>query len=160
MHPGESSKALLFAAILSLVILVAGCGGDGQSGNGGAQEGNGGSDVAREQGGAAKKDAREVKIALGTVKFVNVEKEKFSLKPSADVQGEKFLAFKLTPGATITLDGQQAEPADMKKGQQAQVEYVAPNNEGRRNGARVVKLFASDTTTENGRKSDEGEETG
>ncbi|QYJ16082.1 hypothetical protein Rxycam_01913 [Rubrobacter xylanophilus DSM 9941] len=133
----------LFALILAALCLVAGCSGGGdenrQQSAGSDQQGN----AAREEqrGGTGNRPA--LKIALGSVQSVNAEKERFTLKPSAEAQGEEPIPFKLAPEASITLDGRQAELSQMKPGQQAQVEYVVRENLAVPNRARVVELFSA-----------------
>jgi hypothetical protein len=75
---------------------------------------------------------------FGTVKFVNPKTEGFSVRPTIDEQGNKPVAFRLANKTSITLGGKEAKLEDMKKGQQAQVEYVERNE---RNRARSVRLF-------------------
>jgi hypothetical protein len=132
MHSRGPSKALFLAMIVLIAGLLTSCGGGDQSGSGSQQDG-----AAKEKKG---KNAPEKKIALGTVGFVNPETERFTVRPSTDEQGEKPIAFKLVKKARITLGGKEVELGDMKKGQQAQVEYVVRNDNNR---ARSVKLFES-----------------
>jgi hypothetical protein len=132
MHPKGPSKALFLAMIVLIAGLLAGCGGGDQSGGGSKQDG-----AAKEKKGG---NAPEKKIALGTIRFVNPETKRFTVRPSTDEQGEKPIAFKLAKKARITLGGKEVELGDMKKGQQAQVEYVVRNDNNR---ARSVKLFES-----------------
>lgn len=144
MQPRGPSTALFVVAFILLVGLLAGCGGGDQSQNGaqdgaagGAKQGDGNG-----QGQGAAGQQREPsgrKIMLGTVVFVNPETERFTLRPAADVQGEKPIPFKVVPKAKITLDEKEATFEDMEQGQQAQVEYVVKNDQNR---ARVVILFS------------------
>jgi hypothetical protein len=121
------------AAIL-LTGLLAGCGGgqsEGESGGAGEQEG----------GEAAKKDAPETKTALGTIRSVKTENKKIILNRTVVSSGtgerkEEPAPFKLTKQAKITLDNEPVELADIKEGQQAQITYVAKNQ----NLAREVVL--------------------
>jgi hypothetical protein len=131
--------------LLVVLILLAGCGGDDQSGNGGQDAGSPGG--AKKQGGeAAKKGAPATKIALGTVRGVNVEGEsrRLVLKPSTNEQSKKPIPFRITKQATITLDDEKAELADIKEGQQAQITYIVKNERYR---AREVKLFSAGGAT-------------
>ena len=66
-------------------------------------------------------------------------------------QGKKRLVFKLAKKSKVTLGGKEAKLEDMKKGQQAQVEYVERNE---RNRARSVRLF----DTGGGSQDDQGGE--
>src|SRR4029453_11942147 len=68
----------------------------------------------------------------------NLKTEGFSVRPTIDEQGNKPVAFRLAHETSITLGGKEAKLEDMKKGQQAQVEYVERNE---RNRARSVRLF-------------------
>jgi hypothetical protein len=93
-----------------------------------------GENVPKKQG----KNAPKKKILFGTVTFVNTKTEGFSVRPTIDEQGKKPVAFRLANESSITLGGKEAKLEDMKKGQQAQVEYVERNE---RNRARSVRLF-------------------
>ncbi len=75
---------------------------------------------------------------------MKAENKRFTLAPSTDEQGKKSIAFKAIPDAKITLDGEEVELADMKKGQQAKVEYVVREKLGVPNRARVLELFSND----------------
>jgi hypothetical protein len=153
MHSRRLSTALFLVVFILLTGLLAGCGGDDQSGNGG--QGDGSSGGAKKQGGeAAKKGMSATKMALGTVKRVNIEGEsrRLVLKPSTDEQSKKPIPFRITKQATITLDDEKADLADIKEGQQAQVTYFVKNEHNR---AREVKLFSAGGAT-----SEAGENTG
>ena len=131
--------------LLIVLILLAGCGGGDQSGNGG--QGDGSSGGTKKQGGeAAKKGVPATKIALGTVRRVNLEGEsrRLVLKPSTNEQSKKAIPFRITKHATITLDDEKAELADIKEGQQAQISYIVKNEHNR---AREVKLFSAGGAT-------------
>jgi hypothetical protein len=131
--------------LLVVLILLAGCGGGDQSGNGGQDDGSPGG--AKKQGGeATNKGAPATKIALGTVRRVNVEGEsrRLVLKPSTNEQSKKPIPFRITKQATITLDDEKAELADIKEGQQAQITYIVKNERYR---AREVKLFSAGGAT-------------
>ena len=132
MHLRGPSKALLLATIVLISGLLTSCGGGDQAGSGSQQDGGG-----KEK---KEKNAPEKKIALGTVAFVNPETKRFTVRPSTEEQGEKPIVFKLGKKAKITLGGEEASMEDMKKGQQAQVEYVVKNDNNR---VRSVKLFES-----------------
>jgi hypothetical protein len=146
MHPRGLSTALFLAMIVLIAGLLAGCGGGDQSGSGSQQ--NGGSqakqdeNAPKKQGGNApkqrKKNAPEKKILFGIVRFVNPKTEGFSVHPRVPEQGKKPVVFRLAQQTEITLDGKKAKLEDMKKGQQAQVEYIVRND---RNRALTVRLF-------------------
>ncbi|ABG06000.1 hypothetical protein Rxyl_3093 [Rubrobacter xylanophilus DSM 9941] len=141
MLRGRKEVLALFALLLAGLCLVAGCAGGGDEDRrqaGGDRQGK----AAREERGGAQ-SRPELKIALGSIQAVNAEKERFTLKPSAEAQGEKPIPFKLAPGAGITLDGEEAQLSDMKPGQQAQVEYVVREDLAVPNRARVVELFSA-----------------
>jgi hypothetical protein len=156
MHPRGLSPALFLAMIVLIAGFLAGCGGGDQSGGGSQQ--NGGSQAKQDenapekQGGNApqkqRKNAPEKKILFGIVKFVNPKTEGFSVKPTIKKQGEKPVVFRLAQQTRITLGGKEAKLEDMKKGQQAQVEYVVRND---RNRARVVRLFEGGGETQDGK---------
>ena len=138
MHPRGSSTALFLAIIVLIAGLLAGCGGGDQSGSASQQDGGG---KAGQDGNAPKeqgKNAPEKKILFGVVKFVNPKTEGFSVRPTIEEQGKKPVVFRLAKESSITLGGKEAKLEDMKKGQQAQVEYVERND---RNRARTVRLF-------------------
>ena len=130
------------AVFFLLAGLVAGCGGSDETGSGSqdAGENGGGGD-----GGAAKKasETTETKIALGEVISVKPDKEKIVLRKAvAEDQGGERMVFKVKKNARITLAGKEAEFADAKEGQQAQVEYVV--SEEKTNRAKAVQLFEGD----------------
>ncbi|HKH39033.1 MAG TPA: hypothetical protein VKA82_17920 [Rubrobacter sp.] len=138
MHQRGISTVLFLATIVFIAGLLTGCGGGDQSGSGSQQDGGSkaeqGKNAPVEQG----KNAPKKKIVFGTVKFVNPKTEGFSVRPTIEEQGKKPVVFRLANETSITLDGKEAKLEDMKKGQQAQVEYVERNE---RNRARSVKLF-------------------
>jgi hypothetical protein len=138
MHQRGLSTVLFLATIISIAGLLTGCGGGDQSGSGSQQEG--GSQAEQGENAPVKqgKDAPKKKIVFGVVTFVNPKTEGFSVRPTIDEQGSKPVVFRLANETSITLDGNEAKMEDMKKGQQAQVEYVERNE---RNRARSVRLF-------------------
>ena len=151
MHPRGPSTALFLAMIVLIAGLLMGCGGDEQSGGGSQQ---GGSEAKQGENAPKKrKNAPEKKILLGRVAFVNPKTEGFSVRPTIDQQGKKPVVFRLAKEATITLAGKEAKLEDMKKGQQAQVEYLVRND---RNRAVSVRLFEGG----GGSKDDQGTENG
>ncbi len=136
MHFQRSVTVLLSTFAVLLVYFVAGCGGEEQSGNGSQDGGSGG---AQKQGGeGSKQEISAPKIALGTVTRVDAEAERIILRPSSEEQGKKPLRFKVSENTTITLDDEEAELSDAKKGQQAQITYVVKDG---RNLARKVALI-------------------
>lgn len=138
MHTKARSATFL---LVILVILLAGCGGGGGGGQDGQQEG--GADQDKKGAPEAGKNAPEAKIALGTVKRVNYEKERVVIRPS---QGEGLMTFGVKPEARIMLGDEKVELADVKKGQQAQIEYIQ-NNKLKR--ASSLQLFAAGGETTN-----------
>jgi hypothetical protein len=138
MHQRGISTVLFLATIVLIAGLLTGCGGGDQSGSGSQQDGGSkaeqGKNAPKKQG----KNAPRKKIVFGTVTFVNPKTEGFSVRPTIEEQGKKPVVFRLANETSITLDGKKAKLEDMKKGQQAQVEYVERNE---RNRARSVKLF-------------------
>jgi hypothetical protein len=143
MHLRGPSAALSFIAFILLAVLLAGCAGGGdQAGNGGAQGGDGEQEGAA-QGEGTQAGAPEYKIALGEVISVKPDRRKIILRPSTEEQGDR-LVFKVIDDAEITLDDQPAEMADVQEGQQAQIEYIAFNEQNR---ARIVELISSDEGT-------------
>lgn len=156
MHPRGPSTALFLAMIVFIAVLLAGCGGGDQSGSGSQQNGGGNAEQDKnapvKQDGTKKqgKNAPKKKILFGVVKFVNPKTEGFSVRPTIEEQGNKPVVFRLTSDTSITLDGKEAKLEDMKKGQQAQVEYVERNG---RNRARTVRLFEAEGGSQGGEKS-------
>jgi hypothetical protein len=146
MHPRGPSTALFLAMFVFIAVLLTGCGGGDQSGSGSQQNGGGeaaqDANAPKKQGGNAPKkqggNAPKKKVLFGVVKFVNPKTEGFSVRPTIEEQGKKPVVFRLSNETSITLDGNEAKLEDMKKGQQAQVEYVERND---RNRARTVRLF-------------------
>jgi hypothetical protein len=138
MHQRGISTVLFLATIVFIAGLLTGCGGGDQSGSGSQQDGGSkaeqGKNAPVEQG----ENAPKKKIVFGTVTFVNPKTEGFSVRPTIEEQGKKPVVFRLAHESSITLEGKEAKLEDMKKGQQAQVEYVERNE---RNRARSVKLF-------------------
>ena len=157
MHQRGITTVLFLATIV--FILITGCGGGDQSGSGSQQDG--GSQAEQGQNAPKKQDenaskkqgenAPKKKVVFGTVTFVNPKTEGFSVRPTIEEQGNKPLVFRLANETSITLDGNEAKMEDMKKGQQAQVEYVERNE---RNRARSVRLFE----TSKGSQDDQGGE--
>ena len=141
MHPRGPSKALFLATIVLIAGLLTSCGGGDQAGSGSQQEGGANEKKGKNAPEKKGKNAPEKKIALGTVRFVNPETKRFTVHPSTEEQGEKPIVFKLGKKAKITLGGEEAKMEEMKKGQQAQVEYVVKNDNNR---VRSVKLFESE----------------
>jgi len=146
--------------IVLIVGLLTGCGGGDQSGSGSQQDGGKGAkqdqNTPEKQDGNAPKQKAEnepaKKILFGLVAFVNPKTEGFSVKPTIKKQGKKPVVFRLAQQSRITLGGKEAKLEDMKKGQQAQVEYVVRND---RNRARVVRLFEGGEDTQDGKGGEE-----
>jgi hypothetical protein len=144
MHPRGPSTAHFLVTIVLIAGLLTGCGGGDQSGSGSQQ--NGGSKAEQGKNAPVKQDKNAPKkaknapkkILFGDVLFVNPKTEGFSVRPTVNEQGKKPVVFRLAKETRITLGGKDAKLEDMKKGQQAQVEYVERNN---RNRARTVRLF-------------------
>ena len=152
MHYRRLSTALFLVVFVLLTGLLTGCGGGDQSGNGSQEGGPGGT---KEQGdGGSKIKVSQTKTALGTITRVKSDKKLIVLRPSTEEQGEKPMRFRVNPEkAEIMLDDKEAELADIKKGQQAQVSYVVRNE--KRNIAREVQVFGGGGATPAG-----GEKTG
>jgi hypothetical protein len=138
MNTRGLSTVLFLATIVLIAGLLAGCGGGDQSGSGSQQDGGSKAEQGKNAPVKQDKNAPKKKILFGTVTFVNPKTEGFSVRPTIDEQGNKPVAFRLAKETSITLGGKEAKLEDMKKGQQAQVEYVERNE---RNRARSVRLF-------------------
>ena len=76
-------------------------------------------------------------MALGNIGSVKLDKNWFVLRMTGE---DERMVFRLRENTRITLDGREAKPEDIKKGQQAQISYVVRNE---RNLAREVTLFGS-----------------
>jgi hypothetical protein len=138
MNTRGLSTVLFLATIVLIAGLLAGCGGGDQSGSGSQQDGGSKAEQGKNAPVKQDKNAPKKKILFGTVTFVNPKTEGFSVRPTIDEQGNKPVPFRLAKETSITLGGKEAKLEDMKKGQQAQVEYVERNE---RNRARSVRLF-------------------
>ena len=136
MHQRGISTVLFLVTIVLIAGSLTGCG--GQSGSGSQQDGGSKAEQGKNAPVKQGKNAPKKKILFGTVAFVNLKTEGFSVRPTIDEQGNKPVAFRLAHETSITLGGKEAKLEDMKKGQQAQVEYVERNE---RNRARSVRLF-------------------
>ncbi len=138
----QRSTVLSLAVFFLLVGLVAGCGGSDGTGSGSqdaGENGGGGDDGAAEKA----PETTETKVALGKVISVKPDQEKIVLRRvGAEDQGGERMVFKVAKNAQITLDDKQAELADAKEGQQAQIEYVV--SEEQSNRAKTMELFAGD----------------
>ena len=146
MPPRRPSTTLFLAGVILLAGLLAGCGGGDQAGNGsqdGGSEGTkqrGGEAAKKEGNRAVKKKARPgARVALGTVGSVNLESRGLTLQPSTPVQGKGPIPFKIARNATVTLDDEEAELAQVERGQQAQITYILRNEV---NVARQVALIS------------------
>jgi len=140
MHQRGISTVLFLVTIVLIVGLLTGCGGGDQSGSGSQQDGGSKAEQGNNASKKRGKNGPKKKILFGTVTFVNPKTEGFSVRPTIDEQGDKPVAFRLANETSITLGRKEAKLEDMKKGQQAQVEYVERNE---RNRARSVRLFES-----------------
>ena len=99
-------------------------------------------EAAKKEGtGATKKVALRPKMALGTVVRVKPEKRKMVIRPTTAEEDPKPIVFKVGRLATITLNNEEAEVADIKEGQQAQITYVVRNEI---NLARKVTLISGE----------------
>jgi hypothetical protein len=149
MHQRGLSTVLFLVTIVLIVGLLTGCGGGDQSGSGSQQDGGSKAEQGNNASKKRGKNGPKKKILFGTVTFVNPKTEGFSVRPTIDEQGNKPVAFRLANETSITLGGKEAKLEDMKKGQQAQVEYVERNE---RNRARIVRLFESGGDSQGGEK--------
>jgi hypothetical protein len=137
MNLREPTAALFFLVSILLAGLLAGCAGGGDQGsNGGAQDGEGEQGQAA-QGEGTQANALQLKVALGRIVSVKLDRRKIILRPSTEQQGDR-LVFKVVDDAQITLNDQPAEMADVQEGQQAHIEYVTVNEQ---NKARAVELI-------------------
>jgi hypothetical protein len=146
MHQRGLSTVLFLATIVLIAGLLTGCGGGDQSGSGSQQDGGSKAEQGKNAPVKQGENAPKKKIVFGVVKFVNPKTEGFSVRPTIEEQGKKPVVFRLANETSITLDGKEAKMEDMKKGQQAQVEYVERNE---RNRARSVRLFEAGGGSQN-----------
>ncbi len=144
-------RGLSTVLFLVTIVLIAGllAGGGDQSGSGSQQDGGSKAEQAENASKKRGKNGPKKKILFGTVTFVNPKTEGFSVRPTVGEQGKKPVVFRLANETSITLGGKEARLEDMKKGQQAQVEYVERNE---RNRARSVRLFESGGDSQGGEK--------
>jgi hypothetical protein len=149
MHQRGLSTVLFLVTIVLIVGLLTGCGGGDQSGSGSQQDGGSRAEQGNNASKKRGKNGPKKKLLFGTVTFVNPKTEGFSVRPTIDEQGNKPVAFRLANETSITLGGKEAKLEDLKKGQQAQVEYVERNE---RNRARSVRLFESGGDSQGGEK--------
>jgi multidrug resistance efflux pump len=155
VHSKRPAKALFLIVAILLAGLLIGCGGgqsdDGSQGGGKEQDTAAGK---KEQGATGKKKAPQAKIALGTIQKVtsrSSDKGKIVLRPTAEVQGGEPMNFIVSKEkATVELNDKEADLADIKEGQQAQIEYVV-RKWG--NQARKVQLFSAGEGLEGGEES-------
>jgi len=82
------------------------------------------------------------KTAAGEIKKVMLDRKKIWLKPSSQEQGETVMTFKLTQDATVTQNGQDAELADVKAGQQAEIQYFAQDGINRADSVKIGETAA------------------
>ena len=77
------------------------------------------------------------KMAEGQIRRVVPDRRKIILK-----QGETVTHFKVTQKATITLNGQNAELADLKAGQQIQIQYFVQDGINRASSVKIGETAA------------------
>ena len=82
------------------------------------------------------------KTAAGEIKKVKLDRKKIWLKPSSEEQGETVMTFKLTQDATVMQNGQDAELADVKAGQQAEIQYFAQDGINRADSVKIGETAA------------------
>jgi hypothetical protein len=154
-------KATLFIVpALIFVLVLAGCGGGGQSGDGSQDGGAPGAKQGKKGAGVANQGGPQLKVAIGTIVATDPESKpngKIILRPTRQVQGGELMIFKLAKNAEITLEDKKAELADIKKGQQAQIHYAAVKVAGKDtdktrnvNRAREVSVFGGKKGNEGG----------
>jgi hypothetical protein len=134
-------SATLF--LITLILLLAGCGGGDQSGNGGEAQ-KGGEEQAQQGGGeqgggAANQGPPQVKVAIGTIESVQADNRMIVLKPSTEIQGGEQMTFNVRKNAEISVNDQAAELTDVEAGQQAQIQYVTRQEENRALAVQVVE---------------------
>ena len=150
MHSRRPQTMLFFIASILLAGLLAGCGGGDQAGDGSQDGGSGGKQAQvgkaarNEDGEAGKKVAPRPKIALGTVIHVKPERRRMVIRAVTGKEDAKRMPFKIAKNATITLDDEVTELADIKDGQRAQITYVVRNEVNR---AREVTLISGGGAT-------------
>jgi hypothetical protein len=154
------SAALIIVSVLLAVLVLVGCGGEEQSGSG-SRDGKASDAKGEQQGaGAANQGRPRAKIALGSIVTVDPESKphgKLVLRPTAEAQGGERMIFNLRKNTEITLDDKEAELADIKKGQQAQITYFTvrfvvkdTDKTYKMNRAREVSVFGGEKGNEGG----------
>lgn len=146
---------LLFVCVV-FASMAGACG--GQDGSQPQDSDSGGSGQEKQAGkekteskGAVKDQARDRKSMKGVVAEVvmvegNTEKGKKSRVAVTPEEGDPVI-FKFKPEIKVELNGEEAAPEDIKKGQRAEIEYitvVAPEQDVEQNIAQSIKLEAAD----------------
>lgn len=159
MHLRRPLKTPFLVALVLLIVFLASCGGAGQESGDASQDGGSSDKAKKQQGGDGKKGKKkkraEAKVALGKVTKVKGDQSRVVvIEPNSEAQdAKKIMVFRLRKDAKITLAGEEAEPADIQAGQQAQIEYVRKEE---RNRARTLTLFKGGETS----PTEGGEQTG
>ena len=138
--PPRRLSTLSYFLIFALAGILVGCGGGSQP-EGDSQDAGGSDGTKKQAGGATPDGAKERKIALGEVRSVDSDGSKIVLKTRQEIEGGGRITFRVAKNANITLDEKEAELGDAKRGQQAQIEYVAHEKVNR---AVTVRLFAAE----------------
>jgi hypothetical protein len=80
-----------------------------------------------------------MQTATGVIARVDLENRRFVLRPN---EGDR-VSLRFRPETIkVVVDGKEAKPEDMQKGQRAEIEYVVRDD---RNIARTVKLQSAGT---------------
>jgi hypothetical protein len=91
-------------------------------------------------------ESKYTKKARGEINSVKSDARKLVLKPASSEQGEGVIHFKLAQDATVTVLGKEAQLADLKSGQQAEVRYFVQDKTNRAGSVKVTEQpFVSKT---------------
>jgi hypothetical protein len=79
------------------------------------------------------------KTATGEVKKVKLDRRKIWLRPSSEEQGEKVMPIRAAQNATVTVLGKKAQLADVKAGQQAEIQYSVQDGKNKAGSVKVTE---------------------
>jgi hypothetical protein len=79
------------------------------------------------------------KTAAGEIKRVRPDTGKIVLKPSSEEQGEGVIRSRVAKDAAVTVLGKEAQLADLKAGQQAEIRYVVRDGTDRADSVKVTE---------------------
>ncbi len=87
-------------------------------------------------------ESKYTKKVRGEINSVKPDARKLVLKPSSTEQGEGAIHFKLAQDATVTVLGKEAQLADVKAGQQAEIQYFVRDGMNRASSVKIGETAA------------------